>query len=262
MKKLKLALVGSGKLNEIVAEALENGLLPDYELVGVLGGRDKEKTADFAKRHHCQMCETIEELMALKPDYTAEAAAVQAVKDYAETILTAGSNLVVLSIGAFADETFYEHIKEVAKKTNTRVHIASGAVGGFDVLRTASLMSSTKVSIVSDKDPEVAAKMDFVADDIKETKDVETIFEGTTKGAIEKLPTQMNVAIATALASAGPEETAMEIQAVPGFKGDRYRIVLEGEEVQTDLTIFSRTSAIAGWSVVAALQNAVGPFVF
>jgi aspartate dehydrogenase len=54
----------------------------------------------------------------------------------------------------------------------------------------------------------------------------------------------------------------MRIQAVPGFKGDEYQIVIQGEEVRTELNIYSRTSSIAAWSVVEVLQNAVAPIVF
>lgn len=263
MEKLKLALVGCGKLNEIVAQAATDGVLAsDYELVAVLEGHDKEKGRKFGECYHCSVVDTIDDLLAFKPDYTAEAASVQAVKDYAEAILAAGSHLVVLSIGAFADEAFYEHIQAVARQNKRRVHIASGAVGGFDVLRTARLMSPIEMSITSAKDPAVAAKMTFTREEIAAVEAPEVIFEGTTKEAIEKLPTQMNVAIATALASAGPVDTEIKIEVEPGFKGDRYKIVLEGEEVKTDLTIYSRTSAIAGWSVVATLQNAVSPIVF
>ena len=90
----------------------------------------------------------------------------------------------------------------------------------------------------------------------------EQVFSASTKQAIEMLPFHFNVAVATALASAGPENTTLNIDAVPGFRGDEYKIELRGEEVWTDLNIYSRTSAIAGWSVVAALQNAVSPIVF
>lgn len=261
MKKLRLALLGCGKLNGIVAEALEKGLLSDYELVGALG-RDKKRAADFAKRHHCKACRSIEELMEMKPDYTAEAASVRAVRDYSETILKGGSNLVLLSIGALADKKFYEQVKKTAETSGNRVYIASGAVGGFDVLRTASLMSPIKASILSEKDPEVAARMPLKTEAGPDLEDRKTVFSGTAKEAINLLSTQVNVAIAAALASAGPENTDMEIQAVPGFKGDQYQIKLDGEEVKTELNIFSKTSAIAGWSVVAVLQNAVSPIVF
>ena len=77
MKKIRLALMGAGYLNEIVANALENNYLPEYELIGVMG-RNPERTQDFAKRHNCKACVNIQELMALKPDFTAEAASPQA----------------------------------------------------------------------------------------------------------------------------------------------------------------------------------------
>ena len=34
MKKQRLGIVGCGRLNRIVAEAVADGLLPEYELVG------------------------------------------------------------------------------------------------------------------------------------------------------------------------------------------------------------------------------------
>ena len=53
MEKLKLALVGCGKLNEIVAQAATDGVLAsDYELVAVLEGHDKERGRKFGERYH------------------------------------------------------------------------------------------------------------------------------------------------------------------------------------------------------------------
>lgn len=52
-----------------------------------------------------------------KPDYVAEAASVKSIKDYAKNILCQGASLVVLSIGAFADQEFYEQAKTVLWST-------------------------------------------------------------------------------------------------------------------------------------------------
>lgn len=261
MKKLKLALIGCGYLNEIVASALKDGYLPEYELIAVLGN-EQNYTEEFAQRHGCKACNNINELMALKPDFTAEAAAVKAVQDYSEIVLNGGSNLVVLSIGAFADQEFYEHIKNIAAQNERRVYIASGAVGGFDVLRTAALMSPITASIGSQKSPASLKNTPLFTDELMKITAPQQVFNGTTKEAIAILPTKVNVAIATALASAGPENTTMNIKAVPGFKGDEYKIEIQGEEIRTELNIYSRTSAIAAWSVVRVLQNAVAPIVF
>lgn len=261
MEKLKLALLGCGHLNEIVAKALMDGYLPEYELVGVFE-RDFNKAVNFSKTYNCTPCETIDELMSLKPDYIAEAASVEAIREYGETILRNGASLIVLSIGAFADKEFYEQIKNTAFMNKRKVYIASGAVGGFDVLRTASLMSPITAKISSKKSPKSLKKTPLYKEGLLDIKESEQVFSGTTKEAIEILPTHVNVAVATALASAGPENTLMKINALPDFVGDEYKIEIEGEEVKTDLNIYSKTSDIAGWSVVFVLQNIVSPIVF
>ncbi|HWR08360.1 aspartate dehydrogenase domain-containing protein [Sporomusa sp.] len=261
MEKIKLALIGCGYLNDIVANALKGGYLPEYELIAVLG-RDYGRAQVFAERHGCKACADIDELMAMKPDFTAEAASVQSVQDYSETILNGGSNLVVLSIGAFADSALYERIKNTAARNKRRVYIASGAVGGFDVLRTAALMSPITASIASQKAPVSLKNTPLFTGELMDITAPQQVFSGTTKEAIAILPTKVNVAIATALASAGPDNTTMNIKAVPGFKGDEYKIEIQGEEVRVELNIYSRTSAIAAWSVVEVLQNAVAPIVF
>ena len=48
VEKKRLALLGCGKLNHIVADAYLNGILPEYEVVGVLG-RTKEKAEALAE---------------------------------------------------------------------------------------------------------------------------------------------------------------------------------------------------------------------
>lgn len=261
MEKIKLAFIGCGYLNEIVANAWKDGYLPEYELIAVLGG-DYNRAQAFGKRYGCKACADIHELMAEKPDYIAEAASVKAVRDYSEIVLNGGANLVVLSIGAFADHEFYEQVKKTAARNKRRVYIASGAVGGFDVLRTAALMSPITASISSQKAPGSLYYSPLYKEGLLDITEPEQVFRGTTKEAIAILPTHVNVAVATALASAGPENTIMNIEAVPGFQGDEYKIEIQGEEVRTELNIYSRTSKIAAWSVVSVLQNAVAPIVF
>ena len=44
--------------------------------------------------------------------------------------------------------------------------------------------------------------------------------------------------------------------------GDDHKITAEIEGVKAVVDIYSSTSAIAGWSIVALLQNIVSPIVF
>jgi len=252
MKKAKLGIVGCGFLGTIIVDAWRNGLLDDYEIVGCTS-RTRESAETLAEKAGCKACGDIDELLALSPDYVLEAASPAALQAIAEKVLRHGASLVVLSIGAFADADFLAHIARTARESGTRVHLASGAIGGFDVLRTAALMSTVQSSITTEKGP---ASLQGTA------VFKETLLTDSAREAIALFPTKVNVAVATALATAGAENTRVTIRSVPGFKGDDHRIEVIGDEVHAIIDIYSRTSAIAGWSVVALLRNLVSPIVF
>lgn len=258
---MRLALLGNGFLAGIVVEAVKKGLLPDYELVGVLG-RSGEKTRKLAETAGCKACFTIEELLAQQPQIVAEAASVAAVKDYAEAILSAGADLAVLSIGAFADQAFYEQAAQTARAHGTKVHIASGAIGGFDVLRTVSLMDQATVTFETHKGPASLQNTPLFTEQLMTDTEETKVFSGTAKEAIALLPTKVNVAVAASLASVGPDAEHVEITSVPGFVGDDHRITAQIDGVKAVVDIYSLTSAIAGWSLVALLQNLTSPIVF
>lgn len=263
MEKKRLAIVGCGKLGNIVMDAYVNGMLPEYEMIGVLG-RNADHAKDMADKCGCQVCNNLDELLKLEPDFVAEAASVEAVREIAETVLSHGSSLVVISIGAFADSQFYNRIRNVAEENGTRVYIASGAVGGFDVLRTISLMGEAKAKMISRKGPNSLQNTPLFQEELMKEGDATEVFAGTSKEAIAILPTKVNVSVATALACVGPEKLEYRINSVPGMTGDDYVIEAEVKEegVKAVLNIYSRTAAIAGWSIVEVLQNAVSPIVF
>lgn len=261
MRKLKLGLVGCGFLGTIVVDAWRNGLLEDYEIVGCTS-RSRESAELLAENAGCMACNNLEELLALSPDYVVEAASPAVMKDIAEKVLRNGSNLIVLSIGAFADADFYEQTKQTARETGTRVHLASGAIGGFDVLRTVALMSSIQSRITTERGPASLKGTPFSTESLLAETEKSQVFFGCAKEAIALFPTRANVTVATALATTGPEKTTVTIRSVPGFKGDDHRIEVTGDEIRVVVDIYSKTSAIAGWSVVALLRNLVSPIVF
>ena len=258
---MRLALLGNGFLAGIIVEAAKKGMLADYELVGVLG-RSEEKTVALAQKAGCKACFTIEELLNEKPDIVAEAASVASMKDYAEKILSSGASMAVLSIGAFADREFYERVAQTAKEHGTKVHLASGAIGGFDVLRTVALMDQATVTFETHKGPASLQNTPLFEEHLMTDETETQVFEGSAKEGIALLPTKVNVAVAASLASVGPDAEHVKITSVPGFVGDDHCITAEIEGVKAVVDIYSSTSAIAGWSVVALLQNIVSPIVF
>ena len=260
----KLALIGTGFLGGIIARAWRDGLLPDYELVGITG-RNPEKTGALAQEVGCPAFPDIDRLLSsVHPDVVAECAGVQAVRDHAETILTAGADLITLSIGAFADGEFYSRVAQTARDSGATVHIASGAVGGFDVVRTIALMGrvsgGVKGRIDTRKGPRSLQNTPLYAEDLLQTQ--RTVFSGNAKEAIALLPTKVNVAVAASLACSTPEETGVSVTSVPGFVGDDHCITVEGGDAKATVDIYSATSAIAAWSVVSKLNDLVSPIQF
>lgn len=81
----KLAIVGCGRLAEIVADAIINGILPEYELTGVYS-RSAAKVNYLANKMQqynkaCKACYSLDELLSLKPDYLVETASPMAMKE-------------------------------------------------------------------------------------------------------------------------------------------------------------------------------------
>lgn len=260
----KLVLVGCGRLAEIVADAVVNGLLPDYNLIGVYSrtASKAEHIAAKLQKHgkSCKVCATWQELLGLKPDYLVESASPAAMREIALPALSNGTSVITLSIGALADADFYGEVIETAKSNGTRVYPVSGATGGFDVLRTATLMGNASARFFNEKGPN-ALKGTNVYDDSLQTEQ-RIVFSGNAEEAIKLFPTKVNVAVAASLASVGPENMQVSIQSTPGFTGDTQRVEIKNDQVHAVIDVYSATAEIAGWSVVNTLINITSPIVF
>ena len=134
----KLVIVGCGRLGGIVVDALQKGLLSEYELVGVYSRTASKAEALAARVQGCQVCGSVDELLSLHPHFVVEAASPAAMRELALPALRQGTSVVTLSIGAFADDAFYAEVMQTAKESGAPVYVVSGATGGFDVLQTAT----------------------------------------------------------------------------------------------------------------------------
>lgn len=257
----RLAIVGCGKLGRIVAGAVAKGIIPEYELVGTYS-RTFEKAAVLAAgaSGNCKACNTLEELLELKPDYIVEAASPAAMRELAVPALLKGISIITLSVGALADDVFYDSVKMAALNGGARVYIASGATGGFDVLRTATLMGGAKAEFFNEKGPDALKGTPVYSEELQREKKI--VFSGSAKDAISIFPTKVNVTVAASRASVGPDRMRVTMQSTPGFTGDTQRVEIRNEQVHAVVDVYSATAEIAAWSVVNILQKIVSPIVF
>lgn len=264
MGNKKLVIAGCGKLGNIVADAWCNGMLPGYELIGAYS-RSQEKAEILACKvneygGYCTAVHTFQELLDLQPDILIEAASPAAMKEWVMPTLRLGISIVTLSIGAFADDSFYAETNRVARECGVHVYVVSGATGGFDVLQTATLMGDATANFFNEKGPD-ALRGTPVYDDALQSEQ-KTVFEGTAKEAIAMFPTKVNVTVAASRASVGPDKMRVKMVSTPGFKGDTQRVEIRNPQVHAVVDVYSATAEIAGWSVVNTLRNLSSPIVF
>ncbi|MDR7870106.1 MAG: aspartate dehydrogenase [Tissierellaceae bacterium] len=268
MKKYRISIIGSGSLGSIIGKNISKELYDDYEVVGILSGRI-ENALKLANQINCKAYNGLDEMLNDKPDYIIEAASPDVVKNNAVKILENGVNLIVLSVGALADEKFYKTLEQKAIEKNSRVHLASGAVGGFDVLNAAMLMEDATVTIITEKAPNSLNGAPFLDGRELSQDNIEDVFTGTAKEAIKAFPKNINVAVATALATTGVDNTNVVIRSIPGMKSNKHSIKLVGNTVKVNVEIEStpsidnpKSSTLAAWSVISLLKRLVSPITF
>lgn len=258
------AIAGCGHLGTIIADAYRKGLLEGYRLVGAFS-KKTEDSLKLVEGTGAEAVDTVGKLVALKPDFMIETASIALLKEFAIPALENGTSIIPLSIGAFADSSFKDEAMKTAERTGAKIYIPSGAVGGFDVLNTLSLIAKAsgygiKAGIHTHKGPLSLKNTPLFEEGLMNEE--KTVFTGSTKEAIALLPTKVNVAVASALATTGPENASATITSVPGFIGDDHCITVETEGLKATVDIYSATSDIAAWSVVALMRNLSSSMVF
>lgn len=258
------AIVGCGKLGAVVVKALKMGFLPEYRLVATYSRTFDNACSLSEEVEGCVACSTIDELIGMKPDYIVEVASPAAMRALAVPALKAGISIVTLSIGALADDEFMADVSRAAVEGCAKVYIASGATGGFDVLRTTALMGKAydgvKARFFNEKGPRALMGTPVYEDSMLNEQKV--VFRGPAREAIAMFPTKVNVTVAASRASVGPQEMDVTIQSTPGFIGDTQRVQIENCQVRAVVDVYSETAEIAGWSAVAVMRNIVSPIVF
>ncbi len=268
MRKYRLGIIGSGSLASIIGKYIAQELHEDYEIVGILSGKI-DNARKLANETNCKAYNRLNEMILDKPDYIIEGATPNVVRDSAIEILENGISLIVLSVGAFADDGFYKKAAQTARENNCRVHLTSGAVGGFDVLNSAMLMEDVTVGITTEKSPNSLNGAPFLEGRALSQEHIEEVFSGTAKEAIEVFPKNVNVAVATALATRGVDNTNITIRSIPEMKSNKHSIKLVGNTVKVTVEIESipspdnpKSSSLAAWSVISLLKRLVEPITF
>jgi aspartate dehydrogenase len=124
--------------------------------------------------------DTIEELIALRPQLVVEAAGQAVLDQMAESILRAGVSLIAASTGALGDPRLFSRLEAAAREAKTRLILPAGALGGLDYLAALRGESDTTIRYTSRKPPAAwQAELAAAGHDPARLRSEIVLFEGT-----------------------------------------------------------------------------------
>lgn len=208
----------------------------------------------------------MEELLRTQVDCVLEAAGVHAVHEFGSMVLTAGVDLIVMSVGALLDDVL-RHDMEDSQKFGAEVILPSGAIAGLDGVRALAASGSiSEARITTTKAPKSIAGAKYLLEHrIDLPLDTAlTVFEGTAREAVMGFPRNINVSAALSLAGIGPDKTIVKIISDPKVARSRHEIWVSGAAGDLQVTVESnplpdnpRTSALAAMSAITAMLEVV-----
>lgn len=267
---LTLGIIGSGAIGGVILQALAAKRIP-YDRAVVLARSRREDTEDRVARAGGSVVYDVAHLIRAHPAVVVEAAGHEAVRAYALPIMKAGLDMILMSVGALADETVRTPLEDTARQRGATIWIPSGGVGGLDALAAARALGDLeRVTHRTLKRPEGLSNAPYVVERglLREPlTEAFVVYRGPAREAVQHFPQNVNIAAAVSLAGIGFDRTEVELVADPSVPRSVHEIRAEGRFGMFTLRFENvmdpsnpRTSRLAGLSAVAALQRRHGVF--
>jgi aspartate dehydrogenase len=164
-------------------------------------------------------------------DLVVEAASQSALTSYLNPIILLKKDILVMSVGAFANPNFFSEVIKNVEKNDINLYVPSGAIAGIDAIKSVR-NSISYVTLTTTKNPDSLKdspffkKTNLTLDSIKKRT---LIFEGSAIEAVQNFPANVNVAALLGLASIGVEKTKVNVIADPSLRINKHEIKVIGK---------------------------------
>jgi aspartate dehydrogenase len=253
--KENIAIVGYGTIGKEIYKALIKKKFSNFFLVGIMDIVQPE-----LRNPSFRWVDNINDLIKLEPDLIIESAGADVLKAIAEPVIKEGIDLMPLSVAAFAEKKFEDHIKKIMSKSSSSILLPSGAIGCLDNI-TAACTGKLANVVLTQRKPSKAILPEHEAAKLTKEK---VISRGTAREIALKFPKTSNIAAALALSGPGLDNVIVEIVADPKAKQNSVNLYAEGDFGKLNLTLFNKptanlsTSKLAYMSIIAALERRIG----
>lgn len=256
----QIAVIGYGAIASYVFNALHRR--DDMTLATVFARPGREDAARKAAGMQVQIAHRLCDLNR-HPDLVLDCAGHAGLREFGKPVLSAGIDLVSVSVGALADEKLLTELRVAAEQGGSRLRMIPGAIGGLDVLAAARQGGLARVTYTGRKPPGawVGTQAETAINLGNLTKPT-VHFSGNAGNAARTYPKNANVAAAIALAGIGFEKTEVKLIADPTQTANRHEVMAEGAfgrfRIEIDgnsLPDNPKSSALTAMSMMRAVDD-------
>ncbi|MBN1677836.1 MAG: aspartate dehydrogenase [Candidatus Thermoplasmatota archaeon] len=262
---MNICVIGCGAVGTTIARAVE--AVPDIDVVYLT---DRSKECATRLQEKMTKVRYVPDIVPILTDIAlvVEAASQEAARYYLPLALSAGVDILVMSVGVFQDDEFQTDAFRLAKRKGARVYMPSGAIGGVDALSAASLEDIQEVTLTTTKPPSAFEMNPYLeskgiaASSLRERTEV---FFGTAREAVKHFPQNINVAATISLAGIGFERTKIRIVCDPQVATNEHHLKAKGTFGELDVVTRNvpsprnpKTSFLAALSAISAIKKITG----
>lgn len=245
---MRVGIIGCGAIANIITTSI----VPEDNGIDITHfyDNDVERAENLASFANGVAALDFDEMLE-NVDLVLECASPASVREYAPRVLEKGLDMIVMSIGAFMEEDFYNEIEKLANENNAKVHLPSGAIVGLDGIKAVAKFGLKEVSLVTRKSPKSLGR------DIDEEL---VLFEGKASEAVKQFPLNINVAATISIAC--HRDIDVKIIVDPNVDRNVHEITAKGDFGEFKTTTMNypcsanpKTSMLAALSAIRLLKS-------
>lgn len=262
---MRVGILGGGVIARLFLEQRAS----DVEVVAIAGRSEASRGKALAREFGVPFVIGAKPLVAARPGIVIEAASHEAVREHAETLLSEGIALIVLSGGALCDDALRARLERASIERHAPLYVPSGGIGGLDALKAACAAGVDEVSIAVTKPPAAWKGIPYVERlmiDLDRLGGPVTLFEGSAREGVPHFPANVNIAAVLSLAGIGFDRTRLKVVADPALRFNTHFITIRGRTGTIELRFESvpspdnpKTAMLACYSALAAFRQFASP---
>lgn len=264
MPARKIGIIGCGTIGSQLAASVDSGSVNNATLVSLFdiipGSAEalKEKLQSSPPAYI-----DFERFVGTGCDIVVEAASQEAVRKFAAQVIESGKDIMIMSVGALADNDLLSDLLQSAHENDCRIYVPTGAIAGIDAIRAVKHLLES-VTLTTTKSPKALAGAPFFETGkvkLEQVKEKTVVYEGHASEAVRLFPANVNVAAVLSLAGIGFEKTKVRIVADPQAATNQHEITATGSFGQFTFTVNNvpspgnpKTSYLAVLSAIECLR--------